>query len=97
VSPCWYQRRRRAGALTACQAEDVRAEDRPETLGALAHDHAPAADDGAREPPDGVEERAHVDLRLARERVQHGTHGEMGVNERVDLDVTPELCAASSC
>src|SRR5260370_20210087 len=77
--------------LDSLPAEDVRAEDRSETLGALAHDHAPGSDDRPRKAPDRVEERAHVDLWLARERVQHRTHGEMGMNERGDLDVAPAL------
>src|SRR5260370_12897338 len=73
--------------LDSLPAEDVRAEDRSETLGALAHDHAPGSDDRPRKAPDRVEERAHVDLWLARERMQHGAHPEIGLNERVDLDV----------
>src|SRR5260370_17124249 len=77
--------------LDSLPAEDVRAEDRSETLGALAHDHAPGSDDRPRKAPDRVEERAHVDLWLARERMQHGAHREMRVNHRVHLDLAPAL------
>src|SRR5260370_16352758 len=77
--------------LDSLPAEDVRAEDRSETVGALGHGRAPGSDDRPRKAPDRGEERAHVDLWLARERMQHGAHREMGVNERVDLDVARAL------
>ncbi|TMD01325.1 MAG: hypothetical protein E6J05_01860 [Chloroflexi bacterium] len=72
-------------------AQDVRPDHRPEPLRALAHDHAPAADDRAGQAADGVQERAHVDLRLGGQRMEHRAHGEVCVHEGLDLDVARAL------
>ena len=79
------------GRLDPLPAQDVRAEDRLETLRALAHDHAPAVIDRGRQASHRVEERAHVGLRLRRLRMKHRAHEEVGLDERLDLDVARAL------
>jgi len=52
-------------------AQNVSAKDGFESLRALAHDHAPAAVDRGGQSPHGVQERAHVGLRLSGQRVEN--------------------------
>ena len=58
-------------SLQRLPLHDVRAEDGLEALRALAHHHVAAVLDGPRQPAHCIEERTHVALRLASQRVQH--------------------------
>ncbi len=77
--------------LDRLPAHDLRAQDGLESLRALAHDNAAAAADRGRQPPHGVEQRTHIGLWLRGERVEDRSHPEMGLDQRLDLDVTRAL------
>ena len=89
--PSWYQRRRRAGALTACQERMSALKHGPKTLRALAHDHVAAAADRLRQPADRVQQSAHVGLRVGGQWMEDGAHAQVGLHEGFDLDVARAL------
>ena len=78
-------------SLHRVPVQDVRAEHRAEPLRALAHDDPPASRDRRRQAPHGIEQGAHIGLRLGRERMKDRTHEKVRLDQRFDLDVARAL------
>ena len=79
------------GRFKRLPREDVRAEHRLEALRALAHDHVTAAADRLRQTSHRIKQRAHVGLRLGRQWMEDRAHAEVGLHQRLDLDLAGAL------